>query len=52
MPPHCTSVTPGSTSAVPDHVRTRSAGRISHPASASGSRISAPKARLHSTIEP
>ena len=46
------SVTPGSTSSAPDHVRTAGSGRISHAASTSTSRSSASKAWLHSTAAP
>ena len=52
-PPHCTSVTPGSTSKTPDQSRTgSSASARSQATSSTGTRISAPNDRAHEAIAP
>jgi hypothetical protein len=51
-PPHWTRVTPGSTGSRVCQVRMAGSGRVTQPASASGTQMSAPKAAAHSAIAP
>ena len=51
-PPHWIRVTPGRTASREAQLRMAGSRRVTHEASAAGTRMSAPKAALHSAIAP